>query len=142
MPGTLVIHCGSSTFSTPLAEVRQWKAVLDCADAISLMTGSAGRERERVHVRLGGLRRWIAFEQFVGGSPYAVIGYQETVGATRRGYTYTGGSNRQVLAWVNGDGAVSIGEAPGITRTDKRSILWMTKDGRTLTGDDVPEVLG
>jgi hypothetical protein len=137
MLSTLAIHCGASTFTTPLDGVREWRAVLDCADAISLWAGSA----ERVRVRLGGLRRWIAFERTIGSSPYACIGYQETVGAVQRGHAYTGGSNRKVLAWINGDGTVSIGELPSIAREWGQGIMWITQDGKLLTGNDIPKEL-
>ena len=138
MLSTLAIHCGASTFAAPLGNVREWRAVLDCADAISLWAGSA----ERVRVQLGGLRRWIAFERTIDSSPYAVVGYQETVGAERRGHAYTGGSNRKVLAWVGESGPVSVGELPEAGNTSTQDgIVWITQDGKFLTGDDVPKVL-
>lgn len=112
MPSTsLVIHCGGSTFSTGFGSVRRWRAVLDCADAISVVRDDA----EHVRVRLGGLRRWVAFERSIGGSPFAVVGYQETVGAVWHGAAYTGGSNRKVLAWVGADGRVVVGDLPAET---------------------------
>jgi hypothetical protein len=136
---SLAIHCGGSTFSTPLSTVRRWRHVLDCADAISLLQNGA----ERVHVQLGGLRRWIAFERAIGGSPFACVGYQETVGARPVGLgAYTGGSNRKVLAWVNGGGEVFIGDKPDVPRRPPRGIVWLTADGEARTEDDVPEVLG
>ena len=123
MLSTLAIHCGASTFTTPLNGVREWRAVLDCADAISLYAGSA----ERVRVRLGGLRRWVAFEHTIGGSPCAVIGYQETIGAVRQGHAYTGGSNRKVLAWVNEDGLVSVGELPILGKSKPQSGIMLVE---------------
>ncbi|MBU0792325.1 MAG: hypothetical protein KKC55_17960 [Gammaproteobacteria bacterium] len=137
---SLTIYCGASAFSTGFDELRRWRHVLNCADAISLKHDGA----ERVHVRLGGLRRWIAFEQSVGGSPFAVVGYQETVGAVWHGESYSGGSNRKVLAWVRGDGTVSIGDMPAVLARARENpgVVWMTASGEPLTGDDVPEVLG
>lgn len=105
MQPTLTIHCGGSAFATGFEGLARWRAVLDCADAISLAWNGA-----RVDVRLGGLRRWVAFLRTVGGSPFCVIGYQETVGALRRGDLYIGGSNRKVLARVGPDGAINVGE--------------------------------
>lgn len=139
MPDNLLtIHCSGSIFNTPLHSIKRWRTVLDCADALSLSVNGA----ERVHVQLGGLRRWIAFERSVGGSPFAVVGYQETVGATWCGNAYTGGSNRKVLAWVAADGAVSIGAGPGIAPSRQRnSVVWLCDNGRVLTDDQVPEVL-
>jgi len=137
MSCVLAIHCGSSTFSTALDGLKPWRPVLDCADAISLICDNA----ERVHVRLDGLRRWIAFERTIGGSPFAVIGYQETVGARRQDNTYTGGSNRKVLAWVGEHGGIFIGESPDVPRATPCGTIWLQNDGKTLTGDDVPEVL-
>ena len=109
MPDTsLAIHCGGSTFNTSFDGIKRWRPVLDCADAISVVRDDV----ERVSVRLGGLRRWVAFEQSIGGSPFAVIGYQETVGAVWHGAAYTGGSNRKVLAWVGAGGHVIVGDGP------------------------------
>ena len=137
---SLTIYCGASAFSTGFVNLRRWRHVLDCADGISLKHDDA----ERVRVQLGGLRRWIAFEQSVGGSPFAVVGYQETVGAVWCGNSYTGGSNRKVLAWVRDDSTVSIGDSPAVLALARENpgVVWMTGSGEPLTGDEVPEVLG
>lgn len=136
---SLTIYCGASAFSTGFGNLRRWRHVLDCANGISLRHDGA----ERVRVQLGGLRRWVAFKQSIGGSPFAVVGYQETVGAVWRGNAYTGGSNRKVLAWVRDDGTVSIGDSPAAlaqTRTNP-GIVWVMASGEPLTDDRVPEVL-
>lgn len=101
----LTIQCGGSAFRTPMANLRRYRALLDCADAIGLDVGG----RECVRVELGGLRRWIAFERVTGGSPLVCIGYQETVGARWRDSVAIGGSNRKVLCWLRPDGSVVVG---------------------------------
>ena len=104
----LAIYVAGSAFAAPLAEARRHRALLNCADAIGLVDLDNG-QRVRVRVDLGGDRRWIAFQED-GGPP--CVGYQETVGAERHGFTTVGGSNRKVLAWLADDGSVRIGEEP------------------------------
>lgn len=106
----LTIQCGGSSFCTEIGNVRQFKGLLDCADVIGLSRDG----RECVLVELGGLRRWIAFERSVGGSPLVCIGYQETVGARWQGNVAIGGSNRKVLCWLTSMGAMTIGASPAL----------------------------
>ena len=100
----LVIQCGGSVFRADLEAIHRWRGLLDCADQISLTRDG----QELVRVRLGGLRRWIAFKQWAAGSPLYGIGFQTTVGATRYGSEYSGGSNFQVVARLHPDGLVDI----------------------------------
>jgi len=108
MPGDnvkLAVRCGASAFSVPFGALGEWKPLLDCADSFALVRNGT----EVVDVRLGGLRRWIAFKRDgIGGSPLFGIGYQETVGAQRRGREYWGGSNRKVVVLVRADGTVRV----------------------------------
>ena len=109
MPDTqLIINVGGSALQANMERVREWRALLDCADSIAL----SWRGTERVRVDLGGLRRWIAFKRILGGSPFYCIGYQETVGAIHRHGAIIGGSNRKVLAWMTPGGLVSLGDSP------------------------------
>lgn len=105
----LIINLAGSAWTADLGDLRPWRPLLDNADSIAL----ARDGEERVRVELGGLRRWIAFNRPVGGSPFACLGYQETIGAIHRGDSIIGGSNRQTLAWLSGDGHVYIGKKPG-----------------------------
>lgn len=91
-----------------LANLQPWRVLLENADAIALSHNGA----ERVRVQLDGLRRWIAFRRDVAGSPFACIGYQETVGAIHRDGAIIGGSNRKTLAWLHPCGRVLLGEDP------------------------------
>jgi hypothetical protein len=100
----LTIQCGGSTFEAGPHDVARHRALLDCADAIGLVRDGV----ERVRVELGGLRRWIAFQRNVGGSPLYCIGYQETVGACWRGGLAIGGSNRKVIVRLHPDDTVTI----------------------------------
>lgn len=107
MPVTrLQIESSGSAFLIGLGDVRRWKSVLDCADAIALKRNGV----EQLRVQLGGLRRWIAFERSVGGSPLCAIGWQETIGARMGdgGYFVTSGSNRKMIAYLYPDGRVAI----------------------------------
>ena len=106
MPVTrLQIECSGSAFLISLSDARRWKGVLDCADAIVLKRNGV----EQLRVQLGGLRRWIAFERFVGGSPLYAIGYQETIGAKASDGGYiVSGSNRKMIAYLYPDGRVAI----------------------------------
>lgn len=106
MPETrLKIECSGSTFLVGLGDVRRWKAVLDCADAIALRQNGV----DQLRVQLGGLRRWIAFKRSVGGSPLCAIGWQETIGAqTDDGGYIVSGSNRKMIAFLYPNGRVEI----------------------------------
>lgn len=106
MPVTrLQIECSGSAFLISLGDAQRWKTVLDCADAIALRRNGV----EQLRVQLGGLRRWIAFERLIGGSPLYAIGWQETIGveASDGGYITTG-SNRKMIAFLHPDGRVAI----------------------------------
>lgn len=103
----LTIDVGGSALKADLNNLQPWRALLDNADAIALVQNG----NECVRVDLGGLKRWIAFERNVSGSPFACIGYQETVGAQRYGNVVAGGSNRKVLAWLHPSGKVTIGNS-------------------------------
>jgi len=106
---TLSIYVGGSALSADLGDLRPWTPLLNNADSIGLVQDGT----ERVRVELSGLRRWVAFRRQIGGSPFAVVGHQETVGAICRGDAFIGGSNRKMLAWVHlGTGRVFIGEQP------------------------------
>ena len=109
MPLTeLIINVGGSSLSTTdFDDLKPWYALLRGADSIAL----ARNKVERVRVQLGGARRFIAFKKDSndGAPPSHCVGYQETVGAIRRGNMYIGGSNRKVLAWLHPSGPVEIG---------------------------------
>jgi hypothetical protein len=105
----LIINLAGSAFAADLGDLRPWRPLLDNAESIAL----AQNGKERVRVELGGLRRWVAFERKVGGSPLVCLGYQETVGAVRRAGAVIGGSNRKCLAWLHPGGRVFIGDVPG-----------------------------
>jgi len=110
MPAQLIINVGGSALCADLGDLRPWGPLLNNADSIALTQD----DRELVRVELNGLRRWVAFRRQIGSSPFAVVGWQETVGARRYGEAFIGGSNRKTLAWVNLiTGGVFIGEEPG-----------------------------
>ena len=105
MPNTqLIINVGGSALCAELDDLQPWRALLSNADSIALQHNGA----VRVRVELSGLKRWIAFNRIVNGSPLRCIGWQETVGAIYRNNAIIGGSNRKVLAWLHPSGRVEI----------------------------------
>ena len=100
----LMIGCPGSIFNIGLEEVGTWRAILDCAEEIALIRNGT----PLIGVKLGGRRRWIAFQRQVAGSPLAAIGYQETVGALSTDNMILSGSNRKVIAWLHPSGEVRI----------------------------------
>jgi hypothetical protein len=111
MPETqLIISVGGSALRADIGNLQPWRALLNNADAIAVSRNG----KECVRVELDGLKRWIVFERNVSGSPFCALGYQETVGALRRGNVIVGGSNRKVLAWLHPGGRITIGSSPRI----------------------------
>lgn len=105
MPDTkLTIGISGSVFQADLDNLQPWRALLSCADSIGLARNGS----EMVRVELGGLRRWVAFRRNSAGSPLYCIGYQETVGAMRKGNQIVGGSSRKFLAWLHPSGQVVL----------------------------------
>lgn len=105
MQCTLTAQVGASSFNIPWTDLTEWRAVLNCAESLSLNQNGI----RLVSVDLEE-RRWIAFQTQVNGSALDVIGYQETVGAMQRGGL--SGSNRKVLVWHCPDGHLFIGDKP------------------------------
>ena len=96
-----------SSFSIKWDKLREWSPMLDSADSIRLHENG----REVVRVDLGTTRRWIAFRDNVSGSLMHCVGFQESVGAIRRGGAIMGGSNFKLLAFVHPNGRVHITES-------------------------------
>lgn len=102
----LSVECGGRTFNIQPNQVREWKPLLDCADSFVVMDA----DRPIIRIQLGGTRRWIVYQDSVSGSPVLAVGYQESVGALRKGpNVYVGGSSRKVLCWLLPDGPVTVG---------------------------------
>ena len=104
---TLVVEVSGSAFELPFDSQRfakEDRALLDCADGFTLLLSGC----PVVSVELDGMRRWIAFEDDVSGSPAYCVGYQETVGAILDGKTYIGGSNRKMIAQIVPGGYVTV----------------------------------
>jgi len=107
----LQVHVGASSFDVPWTELKTWRSVLNCAESISLHDN--GRQLGQVDLNDPRVTRWIAFESEVNGSPFACVGYQETLGARQANGLVVSGSNRKVLVWCSPDGGFYVGEKPG-----------------------------
>jgi len=107
MQCTLSAQVGASSFNVPWTELSEWRSVLGCADGLTLHN-----ETQVLSLDLGATRRWIAFQKTINGSPFACIGYQETIGAIQRAEFIIGGRNRKVLAWIQPDNSIHIGSCP------------------------------
>jgi len=107
----LQVHVGASSFDVPWNDLETWRPVLNCAESISLHKD--GRHIGQVNLSDPRVTRWVAFKAEVNGSPFACVGYQESVGAKRADGLVVSGSNRKVLVWCGLDGSFFVGEKPG-----------------------------
>ena len=96
-----------SAFSINWGKLREWGPLLNSATEIRLHENG----HEIVRVDLNDTRRWIAFQDNSSGSLLHCIGFQESVGAVRRGGAIVGGSNFKLLAYVHPNGRVHITES-------------------------------
>ena len=106
MQCTLAAQVGASSFNIPWSDLKEWKAVLNCAESLSLNQNGT----QLVKIDLSDTQRWIAFQAEMNGSSLTCVGYQETVGAMQRGGF--SGSNRKVLVWHRPNGTFFIGNEP------------------------------